>query len=165
MDFTPPIRTPSAGREGDAEAEKKRKFCLIVDDNRSDQVLLRKALEENRVDEEVRFVDGGREMVDILEQGKPTLLRPEPFLPCLILLDLYMPRMDGHEALRIIKSDLSLKKIPTVILTSSHNLDDIVQSYHDGANSFLTKPQEYDRLVSLIGLVKHYWLEEAQLPP
>lgn len=143
---------------------EKPKYCLVADDDDGDRLLLKKALEENRVKEEIRFVKGGVELVDLLEQCKPTLLKPTAALPCLILLDLYMPRMDGHQALKIIKGDLQLRKIPIVILTASHTLDDVVQSYHDGANSFLTKPLEYDQLVNLVGLVKNYWLEESCLP-
>ena len=163
MNFSPPP-TVSSPKNPALDNRDKRKYCLVADDGEGDRLLLKKALEENQINEEIRFVSGGVELIELLEQCKPTRLIPSPDLPCLILLDLYMPRMDGHQALRIIKGDLQLRKIPIIILTASHNLDDVVQSYHDGANSFLTKPLEYDRLVSLIGLVKTYWLQEAQLP-
>jgi len=163
MDFRPQESFPPA-EDPFTQAEKKRKYILITDDNEGDRVLLRRALEENQVHEEVRFVNGGLDLLDLLEQCKSPLLGPSRAFPCLILLDLYMPRLDGHETLRILKNDPGLKKIPVIILTSSHTLTDVVRSYHDGANSFLTKPLEYDRLVELIALVKHYWLQEAQLP-
>jgi two-component system response regulator len=149
---------------GPSENGEENKYFLVADDNEGDRFLLKKAMQENHIQEDFRFVNGGVELIEFLEQCKPTLWAPGIPLPSLILLDLYMPRMDGYQALRAIKGDVTLKKIPTIILTSSHNLNDVVQSYHDGANSFLTKPLEYDRLVSLVGLVKHYWLQESKLP-
>lgn len=163
MDFSR-LANPFFAKDAKPKNGEKRKYCFVVDDDPGDRLLMKKALEENQVHEEIRFATGGIELVELLKQCKPTLLNPVPHMPCLILLDLYMPRMDGHQVLRVIKGDLQLRKIPTIILTASHSLDDIVQSYHDGANSFLTKPLEYDRLVSLIGLVKSYWLEESWLP-
>lgn len=147
-----------------ADAGEDNKYFMVVDDNQGDRTLLRMALEENQIQEAYRFAGNGLELIEFLEQRKPTLLYPGSPLPCLILLDLFMPRVDGHEALRIIKTDRDLRKIPVIILTSSHTLDDIAQSYHDGANSFLSKPMEYKKLVDLLGLVKRYWLEEARLP-
>ena len=75
-----------------------------------------------------------------------------------------MPRMDGQAVLKVIKEDSRFKKIPVVILTSSNAYSDILESYDNGANSFLTKPLGYQDLVKLMGLVNVYWLKEVRLP-
>ncbi|SRR5579871_1270176 len=155
---------PTLEKAPEASNSNGDKYFVVVDDNQGDQLLLKKALEDNGVEEPFRFVGNGLDLIHLLEECKPSLLTPAGILPCLILLDLYMPRVDGHEALRIIKNDRDLRKIPIIILTSSHTEHDITQSYHEGANSFLSKPMEYRNLVGLIGLVKKYWLEEARLP-
>jgi two-component system response regulator len=151
-------KNPSPGSMRD------RKYLLVADDNEGDRILLKKAMEENQIQEEFRFVKGGAELVDLLNQGTGILFPSGFSLPALIFLDLYMSPMDGHQVLKIIKSDTRFKKIPVLILTASSNLDDVTRSYNDGANSFLTKPLEYENLVKLIGLVKRYWLQETHLP-
>lgn len=151
-------------KKSDPSEDEDIKYLIVADDNQGDWVLLKKALEENNIREKFRFVRNGLELVELLEQCKTTRIYPGSPFPCLILLDLYMPRVDGHEALRIIKSDKQLRKIPVIVLTTSHAHDDVTLSYHNGANSFLVKPLEYAELVQLIGLVKRYWLEEARLP-
>jgi two-component system response regulator len=163
MDFSKP-QGPIFTSQNASDGEVERRYFLVADDNEGDRILLKKALEDNHIEEEIRFVNGGMELVELLKQCKSTLLFPAGAFPCLILLDLYMPRMDGHQTLKIIKDDMDLRKIPVIILTASHTLEDVTQSYHDGANSFLTKPLEYDRLVALLGLIKQYWLEESRLP-
>lgn len=150
--------TPLPSKEGNG------KYFVVADDNIGDRVLLKMALEENHIEEPFRFVGNGVELLELLEQCKATRIYPGGPLPCLILLDLYMPRVNGHEALRVIKSDREFRKIPVIILTTSHAHQDVVQSYHDGANSFLSKPLDYKNLVELIRLVKVYWLEKSRLP-
>lgn len=156
----PILEYPSFPREG----ERDGKYFIVADDNIGDRLLLKMAIEENKMDHGFRFVANGLELLEFLEQCKPTRLYPGGDLPCLILMDLYMPRVNGHEALRVIKSDRNFRKIPVIVLSSSHAHHDIVQSYTDGASSYLTKPMEYKNLVDLIGLVKKYWLEEVRLP-
>jgi len=146
------------------ERKMAPKYFLVVDDDEGDRLLLKKAIEENHIEEEFRLVNGGTDLVDLLNQTTGILFSQEPALPSLILLDLYMPRLDGHQALKFIKDDSRFKKIPVVILTTSSSLADVVKSYNNGANSFITKPPNYDELVRLIGLVKDYWLEEVHLP-
>ncbi|HJT22955.1 MAG TPA: response regulator [bacterium] len=147
-----------------SESNGNGKYILVADDNHGDRLLLKMALEESKVKEEFRFVRNGLELLEFLEQCKPTRVYPGGPYPCLILLDLYMPRVNGHEALRVIRNDRELRKIPVIILSTSHSHQDVLQSYTDGANSFLSKPVEYTSLVKLIELVKKYWLEECHLP-
>ena len=95
-----------------------------------------------------------RQVMDILKQQKIGL----------VMLDLNMPHLDGREVLKIVKNDPLLKKIPIVILTTSEDDNDIVNTYQNGANSFFTKPMDYEKLVALMGLLKVYWLQTAKLP-
>jgi CheY-like chemotaxis protein len=85
--------------------------------------------------------------------------------PGLILLDLNMPKMDGREALKVIKGDPTLRDIPVVVLTTSRLDADIVRSYQLGVNSFITKPVTFSGLVEAMGVLGRYWLEIVELPP
>jgi CheY-like chemotaxis protein len=76
-----------------------------------------------------------------------------------------MPKMDGRKALGILKSDPELRKIPVVILTTSKAEEDILKTYDLGANSFITKPIDFNNLVIMMGSLKRYWLEIVELPP
>ncbi len=143
---------------------KKAKPILMVDDDEDDRLLTEKALRKNRVSNPILFLNDGEELLDYLKQ-KGKFTAPESSVrPCFILLDLNMPRVDGRKALGIIKADPALKKIPIVILTTSQAEEDIVKSYNLGANSFITKPVNFDNLVLLMESLKHYWLEIVELP-
>ena len=85
--------------------------------------------------------------------------------PDLILLDLNMPRVNGHEALDIIKSNEKLRRIPIVVLSTSESSDDIEKTYDLGVNSFITKPSSFEQLVKMADGLKRYWLEIVELPP
>ena len=87
-----------------------------------------------------------------------------PPQPSLILLDLNMPRKDGREALREIKSDPKLRHIPVVVLTTSRAEDDVVRSYQYGVNSFITKPVTFQGLVEAMKALGRYWFEVVELP-
>jgi CheY-like chemotaxis protein len=139
---------------------------VICDDDEDDRLLTEQALKDARVSNELRFVDDGEELLDYLYQrgrfAGEVGLAPRPGL---ILLDLNMPKMDGREALRRIKGDLTLHDIPVVILTTS-NLDaDVVKSYRLGVNSFITKPVTFSGLVEAMNVLGRYWLEIVALPP
>jgi two-component system response regulator len=85
-------------------------------------------------------------------------------VPGIILLDLNMPRLDGRQALRLVKSDARLRKIPIVVLSTSKDLLDISSSYENGANSFFSKPANFSELVGLVGLLRDYWFNGVELP-
>jgi CheY-like chemotaxis protein len=109
-------------------------------------------------------VNDGEELMDYLRhRGKhaPPAVSPRPGL---VLLDLNMPRKDGREALREIKSDPELRSIPVVILTTSKGEEDIERGYNLGANSFITKPVTFDGLVESLRVATEYWFQVVQLP-
>ncbi|HTA76941.1 MAG TPA: response regulator [bacterium] len=137
---------------------------LMADDDVDDRMMAEKAASENRLANPFRTVNNGEELLDYLRhQGKFSDPATAP-KPCLILLDLNMPKMDGREALRILKDDEKLRKIPVVIMTTSQAEEDILVSYNVGANSYITKPVTFDGLVKVIKTLKDYWLEIVELP-
>jgi CheY-like chemotaxis protein len=145
--------------------EKKNQMLLIADDDPDDRFLIRKALHDGGFKNSIQFVSDGEDLIYFLNKAKSAGPDSEDFsMPSLILLDLNMPRVDGREALKMIKNDQSLKKIPIVILTTSKNAEDVVGSYKNGASSFLTKPLDYKQLVTLMTTLNSYWFEKASLP-
>jgi CheY-like chemotaxis protein len=137
---------------------------LMADDDADDRMLTRDALEESRVLNDLRFVEDGEELMEYLtRKGKYADIADSP-RPGLILLDLNMPKKDGREALKEIKSDPNLRRIPVVIMTTSKAEEDIFRSYDFGASSFITKPVTFDRLVELMRTLGEYWVEFVELP-
>lgn len=137
---------------------------LIADDDADDRLMIRDALEENRLANDVKFVENGEELMDyLLRRGKYKSGAQSP-RPGLILLDLNMPKMDGREALKEIKNDKNLRGIPVVVLTTSKAEEDIYRTYHLGVNSFITKPVTFDSLVTITRDLGRYWFEIVELP-
>jgi two-component system response regulator len=137
---------------------------LMADDDADDRMLTKDALQESRVLNELRFVEDGEELMEYLtRRGKYENADDSP-RPGLILLDLNMPKKDGREALKEIKSDPNLRRIPVVIMTTSKAEEDIFRSYDFGASSFITKPVTFDRLVELMRTLGEYWVEFVELP-
>lgn len=138
---------------------------LLADDDPDDRKLTHDAFMENRLANEFHCVEDGEELLDYLHRrGQYESLRDDP-LPGLILLDLNMPRKDGREALKEIKADADLRRIPIVVLTTSQAEEDIVRSYDLGVNSYITKPVTFKSLVELIKVLGRYWFEVVELPP
>ncbi|GAC1402724.1 MAG: response regulator [Pyrinomonadaceae bacterium] len=137
---------------------------LMADDDADDRLLTKDALDESRVTNDLRFVEDGEELMDYLNRrGKFSDPSTSP-RPGLILLDLNMPKKDGREVLVEIKADPHLRRIPVVIMTTSKAHEDIFRSYDLGANSFVTKPVTFERLVELMKTLGHYWIEFVELP-
>src|SRR5215213_2187060 len=137
---------------------------LIADDDPDDRELTRDALQECRLANDVHFVEDGEELLDYLNRrGKHQDRANEP-LPGLILLDLNMPRKDGREALKEIKAQPELRRIPIVVLTTSKADEDILRTYDLGVNSYVTKPVTFDSLVDTIKVIGRYWFEIVELP-
>jgi CheY-like chemotaxis protein len=137
---------------------------LMADDDADDRLLTRDALEESRVVNDLRFVEDGQALMDYLNRrGKYSDPELSP-RPGLILLDLNMPKKDGRTALQEIKSDPDLRRIPIIIMTTSQAEEDIFRSYDLGANSFITKPVTFERLVDLMKTMGKYWVEFVELP-
>jgi CheY-like chemotaxis protein len=142
----------------------KPNIVLMADDDADDRLLVTDAFAESGMTGELRFVEDGRELLDYLQHlGKYESGTNAP-RPRLILLDLNMPKKDGREVLREIKSDPDLKRIPVVVLTTSHADTDIGGVYELGANSFVTKPVKYDMLVKVIKAIDQYWFGVVELP-
>lgn len=137
---------------------------LMAEDDADDRLLVKDALEESRVLNVLHFVEDGEQLLDYLRrQGRYSDPETSP-RPGLILLDLNMPRMDGREALRAIKADPELRRIPVVVMTTSKAEEDIFRSYDLGASSYITKPVTFERLVELMRTLGHYWIEFVELP-
>jgi two-component system, response regulator len=144
--------------------EGKMMTILLADDDPDDRQLTREAFGENRLANELHCVEDGEELMDYLRRrGRYADLNGEP-LPGLILLDLNMPRKDGREALKEIKADPILRRVPIVVLTTSKAEEDIVRSYDLGVNSYVTKPVTFKSLVELVKVLGQYWFEVVQLP-
>ncbi|MCE5303509.1 MAG: response regulator [Planctomycetaceae bacterium] len=137
---------------------------LMADDDGEDCSLVRDALGQIGRSCNVRFVHNGEELLDYL-RCRGEFKEHNPPLPDLILLDLKMPRKDGRETLRELKSDPRLRRIPVIVLTTSTAETDVVACYDLGVNSFLAKPATYRQLVDLLETLTQYWFEMAELPP
>jgi CheY-like chemotaxis protein len=134
---------------------------LLVEDNPADVRLTREALKEGRVHNELNVVPDGVEALSYLRQeGKYRDARR----PDLVLLDLNLPRMDGREVLREVKSDERLKTIPIVVLTTSAAEQDVARSYGLHANSYVTKPVDLDEFIAVIRSIEDFWLTIVTLP-
>jgi two-component system response regulator len=136
---------------------------LIADDDADDRMMIKEALEENNFSHDMRFVEDGEELLDYLHQrGK--YLTEKVLRPNLIILDLNMPKVDGREALSQIKSNVNLKRIPVVVLTTSRADEDIIRTYDLGVNSFMCKPVRYNDLVIVAREIGNYWFSTVALP-
>ena len=135
----------------------------MAEDDEDDCFLIKEAFAENKIANSLYIVNDGEELMDFLYQRKKYADKNTP-KPDLILLDLNMPKKDGREALKEIKNDNGLKRIPVVILTTSEAEEDIVKSYDLGVNSFITKPVTFDGMVDVIRTINKYWFQIVKLP-
>jgi len=138
---------------------------LVADDDADDRMLIKDAFEEARLNNEVHFVEDGEQLLSYLRrEGDYANMASEPY-PGIILLDLNMPRKDGREALREIKADAELKRIPVVVLTTNRAEEDIIRTYGLGVSSFITKPVTFEGLVDVVKALNDYWIEIVTFPP
>lgn len=143
---------------------RKSITILLADDDADDRMMAADALEESRLANDLRFVEDGEELMDYLHRrGKFAEPNAAP-RPGLILLDLNMPRKDGREALREIKTEPELRSIPVIVLTTSQAEEDIYRTYDLGVNSFITKPVNFESLVGVMRTLGKYWFEIVELP-
>jgi CheY-like chemotaxis protein len=137
---------------------------LLAEDDPDDRMLTRRAIVESQMETTFDAVKNGEELMQYLHRDGPYADETPP-RPDLILLDLNMPRMDGREALREIKSDAELRRIPVVVLTTSEAEQDILQSYDLGVNAFVTKPVSFDALSEAMQSLSEFWFDLVKLPP
>jgi CheY-like chemotaxis protein len=138
---------------------------LYADDDPEDRMLVMDAWKESRVANDLHVVEDGEQLMDYLyRRNGYASLTDSPF-PGMILLDLNMPRKDGREALKEIKADSTLRRIPIVVLTTSQAEEDIFRAYDLGVNSFIVKPVTFKSLVDVTQILGQYWLEIVELPP
>ncbi len=137
---------------------------LMADDDEDDRLLARDALNESKVLNEFHSVEDGIELMKYLRKEAQYSDGARYPSPSLILLDLNMPRMDGREALALIKGDPALRGIPVIILTTSKAEEDMLRGYELGAASYITKPVTFEKLVDLMKSLGRYWIEFVELP-
>lgn len=137
---------------------------LLVEDNASDAELTLRALKKHRLVNQIQVVTDGEEALDFIFGRGSFTDRKDERPPKLILLDLKLPKVDGLEVLRIIKSDPKTKTIPVVVLTSSSEENDIIESYKLGVNSYIVKPVDFDKFMESIDHLGFYWLLLNQHP-
>jgi two-component system, response regulator len=137
---------------------------LLVEDDEDHAMMATIAFEDLDVGYRIHWVRDGKEAIEYLYR-RGRFVNPEDSpRPDLILLDLRLPLIDGHEVLKATKESCELREIPVVILTSSQNQADIARAYSNYANSYLVKPMNSDTLVKMIGSLGVYWLKWNQHP-
>ncbi len=131
---------------------------LLVEDNPNDAELAMRALKKNNLANNVVRVSDGAEALDYIFARGQFKTRERLNLPRLILLDLKLPKVDGLEVLKIIKSEPVMKIIPIVVLTSSNEESDMIESYKLGVNSYIVKPVDFNKFVDSVRDIGLYWL-------
>jgi CheY-like chemotaxis protein len=138
---------------------------LLVEDNPDDLELTLHALHKNNVANKIHVVRDGEEALDFLFCRGAFSHRSFDAPPKVVLLDLKLPKVDGLEVLRAVKSDPRTKAVPVVIMTSSKQQRDLVESYHCGVNSYIQKPINFTEFQEVIRQLGYYWLAINQPPP
>ncbi|MFY7994225.1 MAG: response regulator [Bacteriovoracaceae bacterium] len=135
---------------------KPMPFILLIEDNEQDEILTIKALKKNNVLNEIAVARDGAEALDLLLNNESAVYQSD--LPQLILLDLKLPKIDGLEVLRQIRSHHRTKIIPVVILTTSKEDSDLLSGYELGANSYVRKPVDFCEFADVVRSLGTYWL-------
>jgi CheY-like chemotaxis protein len=134
---------------------------LLVEDSEGDILLTTEALIEGRISNQLFVVKDGWEAIQYLEKnGKYN----NSITPDLVLLDVNLPKMNGHEVLKFIKSKENLKHIPVIMLTTSSSEKDITCSYQNSVNCYVTKPVDSEEFLRTISSIKDFWISIVQLP-
>jgi len=140
------------------------KRIVLAEDNANDVELTMTALRENHVVNEIVVVRDGAEALDYLYKRNKFVDRAG-HNPALLLLDLKMPKVDGIEVLRQVKSDVALKTIPVVVLTSSREEQDLVRTYDLGVNAYVVKPVDFHEFIEAVKLIGGFWAVVNETPP
>lgn len=143
----------------------KPKIILLIEDNPSDIAFTRRALERSHVANELVVVEDGQEALDYLFNDEAVSSENPRDLPALILLDIKLPKIDGLEVLRKIRSDPRTRRLPVVMLTSSNEEQDVGISYDLGVNSYICKPVDFEQFSQAVLQLDLYWLVMNEIPP
>lgn len=146
-------------------AETRQFTILLVEDSPVQQQLTRRALEDSSLAADLHVVDDGVAALQYLKHEGDFMDADANPRPDIVLLDLNMPRMTGHEFLEKLKNDPKLASIPVTVLTTSSADSDATASYAKGANAFVTKPDEYDKFVELLSALGQFWAHFVKSPP
>lgn len=141
------------------------KVILLVEDNPDDEALTLRALKRNNIKNEVIVARDGVEALDYLFGQGAYAERDPRDVPSVVLLDLKLPKVDGIEVLQRLRADERTKLIPVVVLTSSKEQQDLIDSYGFGANSYVQKPVDFAQFVEAVGQLGLYWLVLNEPPP
>lgn len=131
---------------------------LVVEDNADDVLLLQRAFRKANLVNPLRVVSDGQAAIDYLAGRPPFDDREANPLPALVLLDLKLPKLGGHEVLGWIRAQPGLRRLPVAMLTSSREAPDVTRAYDLGANSYLAKPVDFDSLLDMVKTLQLYWM-------
>jgi CheY-like chemotaxis protein len=135
---------------------RSSKSVMIIEDDVADVLIIKRAIKELHIKNELVQLNNGEEGLEYLKSHPNSL-------PCIIFLDLNMPKMNGIEFLKIIKNDDRLKQIPVIALTTSQNTDDIANCFKSGIAGYIIKPVDYKKFVKAVRIVDLYWMI-SQMP-
>ncbi len=139
-------------------------IILLAEDNKADQVLTQRVFAQAEFNCKLFLANNGIEVLDYLRRkGKFNNPEDSP-TPDMILLDIKMPKMSGKEVLKELKTDSALKSVPVIMLTTSNNKNDIIESYRYGVNAYITKPVGIDKYINALKSLKRFWVQVATLP-
>ena len=138
---------------------------LLVEDDENDVFFMKRAFKEAGVTNPMKVVADGQKAIDYLSGEGVFADRKEYPMPCMVFLDLKLPRVLGLDVLKWMRSKPEFKGIIVVVLTSSKEDTDIEKAYALGANSYLVKPPDAEGLLAMVRRIKEYWMEQNQMPP
>lgn len=140
---------------------RKQIEILLVEDSPSDRLIIGEAFEKSRLDTQLHSVPDGVEALRYIRGEHPYASMPRPDL---ILLDLNLPRMNGHEVLAVLKENPEYKTIPVIVLSSSGSDDDVSSAYRQHANCYITKPVEFKGFLRTVRSIEQLWFRIGELP-
>jgi chemotaxis family two-component system response regulator Rcp1 len=140
---------------------QKTAQILLVEDNPADVLLMREAFTSSTIVDQINVVVDGEEALDYLKKKNQFT---DAKTPDLILLDLNLPKIDGREVLIEVNKDSKLRRIPVIVLSSSKDENDILESYDNSANCYIVKPIELEKFVTIVETIESFWFGFAALP-
>ena len=145
-------------------AELEQMEILLVEDNPTDAEMTLRALRRNNLANKVHWVKDGEQALEFMFRTGAYAGRDPATVPKLIMLDIKMPKVDGIEVLRRIKADERTRKVPVVVMTSSNEERDVVESYRLGVNSYIVKPVQFESFLETVAKIGLYWVITNRVP-